>query len=265
MKNSEKIPAKLNDFEAIRKIVFHLRAPDGCPWDLEQTHKTLSKFAIEEAFELAEAIELDEPDKIKDELGDMLLQVMLHSEIADQSNKFNIFDVIENLSKKMIRRHPHVFADTKVNNVDDVYQNWAKTKAKEKGNKKEEGFGIPKGLPELIKSFKIGAKTKVTGFDFKDQFEALEKSEEELKELKTALQENSNIEEEIGDLLFSISQVSRHVGLDSEQCLRKANLKFEKRYFSMLKLAENDGLKFEELGREQKEEFWIKVKNAEKS
>ncbi len=153
-----KPPNNLRDFAGLVKVVEHLRGPEGCPWDKEQSHETLTRFAIEEAFELGEAIDSGDQKAIRDELGDLLLQVVLHSEIARQEGRFDVNDVIQNISEKMVRRHPHVFADVKVNTSEEVLSNWTEIKAKEKGHK--DPFDIPKALPSLLRAHKIGEKTK---------------------------------------------------------------------------------------------------------
>ncbi|MCB0357897.1 MAG: nucleoside triphosphate pyrophosphohydrolase, partial [Bdellovibrionales bacterium] len=209
-----KAPEKLNTFASLTEVVKILRGPDGCPWDKEQTHQTLTQYAIEEAFELAEAIDTGSRDEIIEELGDMLLQVVLHAEIARQSANFDIHDVIESIAEKMVRRHPHVFSDVQAETAEDVIVNWAKIKAEEKKNKRQnESFDIPKNLPALIRSQKIGHKTKKSNFDWQTSQQVMAKIEEELAELKEALttQDKPAQQSELGDLLFSVVQLARHL------------------------------------------------------
>jgi tetrapyrrole methylase family protein/MazG family protein len=261
-----KAPPNLRDFEGLLKVVEHLRGPDGCPWDKEQTHDTLTRFAIEEAFELGEAIDSGDEKAIRDELGDLLLQVVLHSEIARQEKRFDIHDVIQNISEKMVRRHPHVFegndgeAPIKADSSEDVLTNWAEIKAKEKGHK--DPFDIPKYLPALLRAHKIGEKTKKVSFDWETSDQCWTKVSEELGELEQAIKEDdrSEIEAELGDLLFSLSQWARHMDLDAEQALRKTNMSFEKRFKKMQELVKTAGLDWATLPPDQKEKYWKQAK-----
>ncbi len=271
-----KAPENLRDFSALLKVVEFLRGPDGCPWDKEQTHQSLTRFAIEEAHELAEAIDTGNDNEIREELGDLLLQVVLHSEIARQAKTFDINDVIEILNSKMIRRHPHVFGDVKVKNSSDVISNWTEIKAQEKGKKKENmAFDIPPHLPSLIRSQKIGEKTEKIGFDWASTAEVWEKVNEEFRELKHELASLRNaemaiesndylqrIESEIGDMFFSLAQLSRHLGLDAEQASRKANQRFESRFKKMQELVAAAGKAWDSLTAPEKESFWQAAKKA---
>ncbi len=255
-----KPPENLREFAGLLKVVEHLRGPDGCPWDKEQTHQTLTRFAIEEAHELGEAIDARDEKAIRDELGDLLLQVVLHSEIASQEKRFDINDVIQNISEKMVRRHPHVFADVVAKTSEDVLDNWAEIKAKEKGHK--DPFDIPKGLPALLRAHKIGEKTKKVAFDWDNADQCWDKVEEEMGELKeaVALKNRDEVEAELGDLLFSLSQWARHNDLDAEQALRKTNMSFEVRFKKMQALVKSAGLEWTNLPADQKEKFWKQAK-----
>ena len=269
-------PENLDKFEALLEVVKSLRSKEGCPWDKEQTHQSLTPFAIEEAFELAEAIEQGDRDEVVSELGDLLLQVALHSEIArastDPKMQFTMTDVIRSINEKMVRRHPHVFALETAQNADEVLQNWGEIKRLEKvGKKKEEGFGIPPNLPALMRSQKIGNKTKSANFDWKTPREVIAKIEEELAEVKEALTSFENnpdlklpLENELGDLLFSCAQLARHLKSDAEQALRTANLRFEKRFFKMFELAKSEPGKEPKPSQTQLEELWKEVKKLEK-
>ena len=258
-------PENLRDFKSLVEVVKSLRGPDGCPWDKEQTHQTLTQFAIEEAHELAEAIDQANRDDIVEELGDLLLQVVLNAEIGRQNGSFDIHDVIESINKKMIRRHPHVFSDTKVTGTEEVWQNWDKIKAQEK--KKPKGFNIPPHLPALIYSQKIGIKSEKMNFDWANVSDVIAKVEEELSELKEAISQKTihDQQEELGDLLFSVVQVARHLQFDAEQALRKTNQKFERRFQHMQLLAEQQGLNFAKLSQAKLEELWLAAKKQTKS
>jgi tetrapyrrole methylase family protein/MazG family protein len=262
-----KAPENTRAFEGLVKVVEHLRGPEGCPWDKEQTHQTLTRFAIEEAHELAEAVDSGDPKAIKEELGDVLLQVVLNSEIARQEGLFDVHDVIQTLSEKMIRRHPHVFGEVKVGSSDEVLKNWTQIKAEEKGETKEQqkplSFNIPDGLPALIRAQKIGEKTKRVHFDWENADQTWTKVAEEYGELKEALdsKDKTEIEAELGDLLFSLAQLARHLDLDSEQAIRKCNTRFEKRFRKMQELVASAGKNWETLPANEKEIYWKKAKS----
>lgn len=252
-------PRDRSTFEALLEIVAHLRGPEGCPWDREQDHKTLAPYAIEEIYELVEALEEKNDSKVKDELGDVLFQVALHTQLAQERKAFTVEDVLTNLNEKMIRRHPHVFAGAKVENSEEVWKNWEKIK---KAEKKTPGLEIPEVLPALQRSYKIGVKTQRAGFDWSNATQVLDKVKEELQEFEEALENRTPalIEEELGDLLFSVAQLTRHCGFEPEQTLRAANRKFLNRYNLMLKLCYDRGLIFEDLPPAEKESLWQEVK-----
>jgi tetrapyrrole methylase family protein/MazG family protein len=268
-------PSDLRNFASLVEIIKALRGPEGCPWDKEQTHRTLTPFAIEEAHELAEAIEREDWREMVLELGDLLLQVVLHSEIGRQEKRFDIHDVIGGISEKMVRRHPHVFSNTSVANSKDVLDSWSKLKAEEKVAKEKTGadpnvpshFDIPTSLPALARAQKIGDKTKNDQFDWSELKEVMVKVREEVRELDEVLAEpkldKTRLEHEIGDVLFSAAQLARHAGLEAEQCLRTANNRFEKRFFAMKDQVNSSGRNWTELKPEEREAAWRKVKLAE--
>ena len=247
----------MTSFQQLLDIVKKLRGPNGCPWDKEQTHESLTPFAIEEAYELEEAILNNDQENLKEELGDLLFQTILHCEIADQEGRFDIDDVINILNHKMTSRHPHVFSDTKAETSDEVLKNWEAIKALEKP---KDVFDIPTTFPALLRAHKIGKRTKRLDFDWDNPQQVIEKVKEELQELEEAIkkQDSSNIEEEMGDLLFTTAQLSRHLKLDSEKTLRLSNEKFVKRFKAMIKEDPN----FEQLNRSEKEQLWNKIKST---
>lgn len=259
-----KPPENTRSFEALLQIIDDLLGPDGCEWDKSQTHASLANYAIEEAHEFVEAVEGNNSTEMLDELGDVLLQVVLHAGMSKRDGVFNIEDVIENLNKKMIRRHPHVFSNVKVNGTDDIWKNWDKLKAEENKNKPKKLFDIPASLPSLHKSAKIGSKTKNLDFDFPSVESALDKAQEELNELKQAIAEGNknNIELELGDLLFTTANLARHLEIDPEQATRKTILKFTNRFETMLKICENESLNWMELPRDKKEQLWLQSKKV---
>jgi len=259
------IPSQRRDFSALVEIVKSLRGPTGCPWDKEQTHQTLTRYAIEEAHELAEAIDQGKRSEIVEELGDLLLQVVLHAEIGRQAGEFDIGDVIQSISDKMIRRHPHVFGDVDAKTSEQVLKNWAEIKADEKAKKGQvvstDSFGLPPELPALMMSQKIGEKTRKVNFDFADLQQAFSKVKEEVAEFEQAAasKNREEMEHELGDIFFAAAQVARFFNADAEQTARKSNRRFEKRFFEMQKLSQSD---FASLPAEEKERLWQAAKKA---
>ncbi len=267
-----KAPADLKNFDSLLKIVSDLRGPEGCPWDQEQNHKTLAPYTIEEAYELVEALEQNDDLKTKEELGDVLFQVALHAQLASERKAFTIHDILSTLNEKMIRRHPHVFSDTKVQNTQEVWQNWEQIKRDEKkkaltsdqskSNENNLTIDIPEAIPALQRSYKIGVKTHKAGFDWSAPSEVMLKVKEELQEVEVELKKKDSLslESEIGDLLFSVAQLARHCGFEPEQTLRAANRKFLTRYEAMHRICANKKTPFETLNLAQKEALWVEVK-----
>ena len=259
-------PENLREFASLVKVVEALRGPDGCPWDKEQTHESLTQYAIEEAHELAEAMDQGETSQIVEELGDVLLQVVLNAEIGRQAGTFDIYDVIHSISEKMVRRHPHVFADIQASNSDEATESFNSVKEAEKAKTQSEfiQFQIPLHLPALLRSQKIGGKTKKYKFDWESPEQVFEKVEEELKETKEAHQNKSKTEQqgEIGDLLFSVAQLARHLDIDAEQALRQCNSRFESRWLRMQELAKDKSQTFTKLSQDELEELWQEAKNS---
>lgn len=265
-------PTNLRTFESLVQIVKDIRGPDGCPWDKEQTHQTLTQYAIEETFELVEAIEapLEQKPKdqnIKEELGDVLFQVILHAQLAADRHSFDIQDVLQGISEKLVRRHPHVFTDQKVQNTQEVIENWEKIKKSEKINPLTSLHKIQvPPLPALQQSHKIGKRTEKLKFDWDDVQGVYSKVQEEYQELEEALDEDNiqHIEHELGDCFFSLAQLARHLDLEPEQVLRKANHRFLQRFNLMIDLIEKDNLNYDLLTLADKEEFWSKAKALQK-
>jgi tetrapyrrole methylase family protein/MazG family protein len=262
-------PINLRDISALVEIVSTLRGPEGCPWDKEQTHESLTQYAIEETHELVEALEAPRSKindlQIKEELGDVLFQVLLHSQLAAERGAFQFSDVIETISEKLIRRHPHVFGNEQVKTADEVIQNWEKIKKQEKKetDPSSEIFSISvPAMPALQKAYKIGKRTEKLGFDWTSLDEVILKVEEEYAELREALDLDSDeaIEHELGDALFSLAQLGRHLKFEPEQVLRTANARFENRFKLMIKLSQKDGKDWGQLPLEEKEAYWQKAK-----
>ena len=249
-----------NNLSKLINIVKTLRAPNGCDWDMEQTHKSLIPYLLEETYEVIEAINENNYESLKEELGDLLLHVIFQAELASEKNKFNIEDSIININKKLINRHPHVFNDNK----DKSYTkgNWELTKQKEK-KRTSVLEGVPKSLPKLLKARRIQEKAAVVGFDWNDLNQVIAKVEEELNELKEAIKINKGKEEELGDLLFAIVNLSRHLDIDPENSLNNAINKFSIRFNKIEKRLSIKNIKMKTLTLEELDKFWNKVKKEE--
>lgn len=249
-------------FENFRKVVEKLRDPQGgCPWDLEQTHKTLKPYAIEETYEVLEAIDSEDDQQLLEELGDLLLQVVLHSQIASERNAFNIEDVCNQVTEKMIRRHPHVFGEAKLSTSNEVLQNWEKIKKTENNKNKKLLDGLPLSMPSLLVSQRIGEKTSKVGFDWQDSKSVLNKIKEELNELEIEIIKNDSqkAKEELGDLLFATAQLARWLEFSAEESLKHANRKFVSRFTKLESMCSN----LAELSFEELDSLWNKVKEQE--
>ena len=241
---------------------------NGCPWDIEQTLESLSPCVIEEAYEVSDAIAKKDYGNLKEELGDVLLQVIFQAEIANELKLFNFDEIVDTLNKKLIRRHPHVFKDApKPLSAQEQTQAWDAIKAQEKNPEDVSNtFGdIPASLPPILKAKKIQKKASKKGFDWKASIDVIEKVEEELKELKLEIQQNNNenIKDELGDLLFSIINLSRHLELDASEAINQANHKFVKRFRLMEAEISKDNQEIDNLTSDELEEFWVRIKSHE--
>lgn len=260
---------KLESISKIRKVIKILRDPiDGCPWDLKQDYNSLAPYSIEEAYELVDAIENNDIEEIKKELGDLLLQVILISQVADDKGDFNFDDVANEISKKIIRRHPQIF-DKNYNENDLPHESWEKIKKLEKNkitNTKNTLDQVEKNIPTLLRSLKIQKKAASLNFDWENETQVLNKIDEEIHELKDALKVNNKkmIEEELGDLFFTIINLSRRLNLDPEQTIRKANKKFTTRFNEMENFIEDNKLKWHNLKKHDFKNLWNKVKNNQR-
>lgn len=250
-----------NDLVEIMKI---LRSPEGCPWDREQDHKSIRQNFIEETYEAIEAIDTEDSELLKEELGDVLLQVVFHSEIEQSQGGFNIDDVCDGVCKKLIVRHPHVFGDVVAETSDKVLTNWDNIKMKTKSQKTQSDAidSVAKSLPALMRSTKVQQKAAKVGFDWDDVNGAMEKVSEELSELKEAVKssDKENINEELGDLLFAVVNVSRFLKEDSEKALYDACDKFAKRFRKVEELASEKNINMKEAGIEVLDELWDEAK-----
>lgn len=253
------------NFDSLVDIMEKLRSEEGCPWDKIQTHDTLKRYLIEETYELIEAIENRDYKAIKEELGDLLLQIVFHSKIAKDEGNFDINDVIETISKKMISRHPHVFGESSFKSPEEVLNQWDDRK-KEEGKLQESILeGIPLALPALLRAYKIQSRVAKVGFDWKNVEGVLEKIEEEIRELKEAIsyEKKEKIEEELGDVLFSIVNVARFLKIDPETALRKTNRKFEERFRKLEQIVSEQGKNIKEMSISEMDNIWETIKKFE--
>ena len=260
----------LEPIDRLRAIVRILRGPGGCPWDIEQTQKSLIPNILEEAYEAADAIRSGNKNNVIEELGDLLLQVVMQSEIASESDDFLLEDVAIAISDKLIRRHPHVFGDDQLNDTESVLNKWEEIKRSEKGNRTKYILdGVTNGLPSLIKAHEIQKKVEKVGFDWPEARSVIPKIREELDEVEEAInegganQQNENLAEEIGDLLFAVTNLTRKIGMDSESLLAAANQKFINRFNEVEKILEKQGTNVIEADIECMEKAWEKVKNKD--
>jgi tetrapyrrole methylase family protein/MazG family protein len=267
-------------FEKLVGVQARLRAPNGCPWDREQTHQSLRTYLIEEAYEVLEALESGNDEKFVEEMGDLLLQIVFHSQIAGEEGRFTVAEVIREIHDKMIRRHPHVFGKTRAKDSAEVLRNWEQIKAEERrasGKKSDSNGGgktpketslldgVSHALPATLEGFQLTRKASRIGFDWDDAGGIVEKMQEESEELKRALREQDQpkIEEELGDLFFAAVNLSRFLKIDPEIALKKANAKFSRRFRAMEGLARKNGREFKDLPREEMEAFWTAAKKSE--
>ncbi len=249
-------------FDDLVDIMEKLRRPGGCPWDAEQTHESIKKCMIEETYEVIEALDSGDMVKVYDELGDLLLQVVFHAQIAKDNGDFDIGDVTNAICTKLIRRHPHVFGDEKLTTSEDVLDKWDDIKKHEKGEKSttETLKSVAVSLPALMRAQKVQAKAAKVGFDWRDVSGALDKIHEETRELEEAIEKDTNKEEELGDLLFSVVNVSRFIGADSEEALYKTINKFVARFSHVESMANKEGRALSDMSLEEMDRLWDKSK-----
>jgi tetrapyrrole methylase family protein / MazG family protein len=268
-------------FEDLVELQIRLLAPNGCPWDREQTHESLRTYLIEEAYEVLDALESGDPDKFAEELGDLLLQIILHSQLASQAGRFNVGDVIERVHTKMVRRHPHVFGTDKADSSAQVLKNWEQLKVEERrqdrvarglsaaesSDDKSASLlsGIPRTLPAVMEAYQLTRRASRVGFDWPNIAGVLEKLREEVQELETEITNGNTtkIESEAGDLLFSVVNVVRFLKLDPEIALKKANRKFTDRFRDMESQAAAGGKKLADLNATELDALWISAKARE--
>lgn len=265
-------------FEKLVAVQAKLRAPKGCPWDREQTHQTLRTYLLEEAYEVLEALDSGNDAKFAEEMGDLLLQIVFHSQIAKEEGRFTVSDVIREIYDKMIRRHPHVFGETRARDSREVLRNWERIKAEERRSSKQHSEGgdgqaealslldgVSRALPATLEGFQLTRKAARIGFDWDDASGVIAKMREEAAEVEAALKVSNptKVEEELGDLLFAAVNLARFLHVDPEIALKKANAKFFRRFRAMEAVARESGREFKDLPRDEMEALWDATKSAE--
>ncbi|MDD2366916.1 MAG: nucleoside triphosphate pyrophosphohydrolase [Desulfuromonadaceae bacterium] len=253
-------------FDQLLEIMRKLRAPGGCPWDAEQTHETLTRYLLEETYEVIEAIDEKSPEHLKEELGDLLLQPVFHAAIAEESGSFSINDVISTLCDKLIRRHPHVFGDLEIKDSNAQIENWEKIKRIEKGDERPSALsGIPVHLPALMKAHKISEKASRVGFDWEHVDQVYAKVMEELHEFEEAWAggDSARMEDELGDLLFAITNLGRFLNLNPEEALRKTVARFERRFSFVEESLLKQGMSMQSATLEEMNSLWEDAKRKE--
>lgn len=265
------VPKELQNhqFHRLREVIATLRGPNGCPWDQKQTHESLKPYFLEEVYEVLEAIDEKDDDHLAEELGDVLLQIMLHSQIGEDHGYFSIDDVIKHITEKMIRRHPHVFAEASVSNEGELLKQWDAIKQQEKGDQQKESIldSIEKSLPSLLYAYKLQKKAAKVGFDWDDVSEMWEKLKEEMQEFKEAVQNKTSkdMEEELGDILFSIVNIARFYSINPEVSLLATNQKFKARFQYIEKQAQAKGLALSSMTLEEMDALWNEAKEQDET
>lgn len=260
-----------HNIDRLLDIMARLRTPeDGCPWDVQQTFETIAPYTIEEAYEVADAIDRKDMSGLRDELGDLLLQVVFHARMAEESEYFVFGDVVEAICEKMVLRHPHVFGDMKVASADAQTENWESIKAVERKNANTHEIDVAIGLPALMRAAKIGNRAAGMGFDWPEAEGVLDKMQEELDELKEAVRSfasdrQNHVAEEMGDFLFASANLARHLRIDPEEALRRANLKFQRRFKAMEAEIIKTGKTVETASLSELEDAWNAAKLNERS
>ncbi|NOX20632.1 MAG: nucleoside triphosphate pyrophosphohydrolase [Nitrospirae bacterium] len=257
----------MDSFRKTVEIMSRLRAEDGCPWDRKQTHQSLKSYLIEEAYELLEAIDEADPEKMKEELGDLLFQIVFHARLAEERGEFDIWDVLESINQKMISRHPHVFGSDRLDTADQVVKRWDEYKKKEGKLSESVLEGIPKAMPSLLRAKKVQERASKVGFDWSEVDEVVEKVKEEFNEFIESLRHGRKheIEEELGDLFFSLVNLSRFVNINPEEALQKTTSKFIKRFNYIEEKARQRGKDITEMTLEEMDRLWEEAKARSRS
>jgi MazG family protein len=251
-------------FAEVVQLMARLRAPDGCPWDQEQTHRSLRTYLLEEAYEVLDAIERDDAEALQNELGDLLLQVIFHAQMAQEQKRFGIDDVLTGLHEKLVRRHPHVFGEGKADTPEQVVHNWEALKAREKTNNGSALEGLSEHLPALLEAYQLTRKAAQVGFDWKKPEDVLAKLDEEVGEVRKemAVNDRERVEDELGDLLFVVVNLARKLGVDPELALRRANRKFVERFRHIEDELARQGKRPEDSTLEEMDDLWERAKKG---
>jgi tetrapyrrole methylase family protein/MazG family protein len=250
---------ELGTFQAFRTIVKRLRAPDGCPWDRKQTHDSLKQYLLEESYEVLETIDDKDMPGLGEELGDLWLQIMLHSQIAEELNEFKLEDVLRKINTKLIFRHPHVFGGNKVKDADEVSLNWQELKGREKPENNSILAGVPKGMPALAASQSLQRRAATVGFDWEKLDDVMEKLVEEVNELRLAGSKEEQ-ESEFGDILFTLSNIARRMEIELESALRQTNARFTRRFNYIEDSCRNKGIDLKSLTLAEMDSLWNEAK-----
>jgi tetrapyrrole methylase family protein/MazG family protein len=257
------LPKKESDsFTALKEIIARLRGPDGCPWDKKQTHASLKPFLVEESYEVLQALDEGVPEKLRDELGDLLLQIMLHARIAEEVGQFDIDKVIQSISGKLVHRHPHVFGGQKVGDVVEVEQSWQALKQEEKPEGESILAGMPEQMPALTYSQSMQRRVAGVGFDWERVEEIIDKLTEEVAEIKQAPNQQEKAKE-FGDLLFTLANIARRLDIDLEMALRSANQRFYRRFAYMEEACRERGVNLASLSLDEQNTLWEEAKRKE--
>lgn len=251
------------DLNELLKIMSALRAEKGCPWDKEQTRESLKPFIVEEAYEVLEAIDEKNTDNIKEELGDLLFQIVFQCQIAKEKGEFEMTDVIDNIGEKMIARHPHVFGDANYKTTDEVLAQWEMQKKKEGKNRESVIDGVPKTLPSLLRAHRLQDKAARVGFDWEKVEDVIKKLDEEIEEFKNAFNSKKpeEIEDELGDIFFALVNIARFIGVNPEDALRKTISKFISRFRYIEMAAADLGRKLTDMTLDEMDKLWNEAKN----
>jgi tetrapyrrole methylase family protein/MazG family protein len=266
MSTKTAIHADQRTFDDLLNIMRRLRGPGGCPWDAEQTHESLTRYLLEETYEVIEAIDAKSPEHLKEELGDLLLQPVFHAAIAEEAGDFDMADVIRTLCDKLVRRHPHVFGDLHISDSDAQVENWERIKKAEKGEERPSALsGVPPDLPALLKAQKITEKASRVGFDWEHADQVFAKVMEELHEFEEAWEggDENRMEDELGDLLFAIVNLGRFLSLNPEEALRKTINRFQRRFQYVEGNLQSQGKKMNETPLVDMDRLWEEAKKLE--
>jgi tetrapyrrole methylase family protein/MazG family protein len=255
------LPKNLRQFDTLVAIMRQLRGPEGCPWDKKQTHASLRENLLGESYEVLQALDEGDPQKLCEELGDLLMQIIFHTQIAEEAGEFQLEDVLERINRKLVRRHPHIFGSQTVKNAEEVAQNWEEIKRAERAPGASILESVPRNMPALSYSQEIQRRVAQAGFDWEDIGGVIEKLAEEIQEYQQAQDQKEKVSE-FGDLLFTLVNFARRQDINSEASLREANLRFYKRYTCMEELCRQRGLSFNKLTFDEQNALWEEAKKA---